>query len=276
VNKWASDFITSLIDVCDKNIQMNNKEINDSTTKSMRSTYKKASRRLLVFDYDGTLAGFKNDPEEAYPEEDLLHFLKKAASDKKNLIIITSGRDKDTLERWFGNLNIDLVAEHGAAYKENGEWKELIQNVEWDDEIIHILNEFADKTHGSRIEIKKTALVWHFRNVDDWLAILREQQLINALIAPCNRHGLQMMRGNKILEIKYPMYTKGNEIKKRLSEERYDFILAMGDDVTDEDMFMEVPSNGYSIKIGTTSDNAKYYISLQTDVLPFLHNLCGL
>lgn len=276
VNKWASDFITSLIDVCDKNIQMNNKEINDSTTKSMRSTYKKASRRLLVFDYDGTLAGFKNDPEEAYPEEDLLHFLKKAASDKKNLIIITSGRDKDTLERWFGNLNIDLVAEHGAAYKENGEWKELIQNVEWDDEIIHILNEFADKTHGSRIEIKKTALVWHFRNVDDWLAILREQQLINALIAPCNRHGLQMMRGNKILEIKYPMYTKGNEIKKRLSEERYDFILAMGDDVTDEDMFMEVPSNGYSVKIGTTSDNAKYYISLQTDVLPFLHNLCGL
>ena len=50
----------------------------------------------------------------------------------------------------------------------------------------------------------------------------------------------------------------------------------MGDDVTDEDMFMAVPKNGYSIKIGTTSDNARYCIPLQTDVLPFLYHLCGI
>lgn len=276
VDKWASDFITSLIYVCDQNSHMNDKEINASNSKQIHRSYKDASRRLLVFDYDGTLSGFKNNPEEAYPEKELLHFLKKAAADKKNLIIITSGRDKDTLEKWFGNLNIDLVAEHGAAYKENGEWKELIENVVWDDGIIHILNEFVDKTPGSRIEMKKTALVWHFRNVDDWLAVLREQQLINALIAPCNRHGLQMMRGNKILELKYPIYSKGNEIKRLLSKDKYDFILAMGDDVTDEDMFMAVPKNGYSIKIGTASDNARYCIPLQTDVLPFLSHLCGI
>ena len=276
VDKWASDFITSLISVCDQNSQMNNKEINTSNSKQIHSSYKNASHRLLVFDYDGTLSGFKNNPEEAYPEKELLHFLRKASADKKNLIIITSGRDKDTLERWFGNLNIDLVAEHGAAYKEDGIWKELIGNVEWDDEIIHILNEFVDKTPGSRIEMKKTALVWHFRSVDDWLAVLREQQLINALIAPCNRHGLQMMRGHKILELKYPIYSKGNEIKRLLSKNKYDFILAMGDDVTDEDMFMAVPKNGYSIKIGTTSDNARYCIPLQTDVLPFLYHLCGI
>ena len=276
VNKWASDFISNLIEVCDKNIQMNQKEINSSTTKLMRSVYRKASRRLLVFDYDGTLTGFKSNPEDAYPDDQLLHFLKKAAADRKNHIIITSGRDKDTLEKWFGNLNIDLVAEHGAAYKEKGKWNELIQNVVWDDEIIHILHEFVDKTPGSRIEMKKTGLVWHFRSVDDWLAVLRERQLINALIAPCNRYGLQMMRGNKILEIKYPIYSKGNEIKRLLSKEHYDFILTMGDDVTDEDMFMAVPPNGYSIKIGSTSDNAKYSITLQTDVLPFLYQLCGL
>ncbi len=276
VNKWASDFITSLIDVCDQNSQMSDKDINASKSKYIHNSYKKASRRLLVFDYDGTLSEFKNNPEDAYPKKELLHFLKRAAADKKNLIIITSGRDKDTLERWFGNLNIDLVAEHGAAYKEDGTWNELIGNVKWDNEIIKILNEFVDKTPGSRIEMKKTALVWHFRSVDDWLAVLREQQLINALIAPCNRHGLQMMRGSKILEIKYPIYSKGNEIKRLLSKNKYDFILAIGDDVTDEDMFMAVPANGYSIKIGTTSDNAKYCIPLQTDVLPFLYNLCGI
>lgn len=276
VNKWASDFITNLIDVCNQNSKMNNKEINVSKSKYIHNAYKKASRRLLVFDYDGTLSEFKNNPEDAYPEKELIHFLKKAAADKKNRIIITSGRDKDTLERWFGNLNIDLVAEHGSSYKEDGKWNELIGKVKWDDEIINILNEFADKTPGSRIEMKRTALVWHFRSVDDWLAVLREQQLINALIAPCNRHGLQMMRGSKILEIKYPIYSKGNEIKRLLSKERFDFILAIGDDVTDEDMFMAVPANGYSIKIGTPSDNARYSIPLQTEVLPFLYHICGI
>lgn len=276
INKWASDFINNLISVCDKNTQMNEKEMNTAITKSLHRSYEVASRRLLVFDYDGTLSGFKNDPAKAYPEKELLHFLRKVVSDKKNLVIITSGRDKNSLEKWFGNLKINLVAEHGAAYKENGVWKELINNVIWEDEIINILEEFVDKTPGSRIEMKKTALVWHFRNVDDWLAVLREQQLINALIAPCNRHGLQMMRGNKILEIKYPLYSKGNEIKRLLNKNPYDFILTMGDDVTDEDMFMAIPQNGYSIKVGATSDNAKFCIPLQADVLPFLFRLCGI
>jgi trehalose 6-phosphate synthase/phosphatase len=274
VNKWASDFIHNLVSVCNKNTQMDNKEINVTTSKYLHKSYKKATHRLLVFDYDGTLSGFKDDPAEAYPEKDLLSFLAKMSSDKKNLIIITSGRDKDTLEKWFGNLNIDLVAEHGAAYKEDGIWKELIGNVVWDDEIMNILNEFVDKTPGSWIETKKTALVWHFRNVDDWLAVLREQQLINTLIAPCNRYGLQMMRGHKILEIKYPVYSKGNEIKRLLSKDSYDFTLAMGDDVTDEDMFMAMPQDGYSIKIGAASNNAKYCIPIQTDVLPFLCKVC--
>lgn len=274
VNRWASEFINNLISVCNKNTKTNNKEINETNGKRIHDSYKKATRRLLIFDYDGTLSEFKNVPEEAYPEKNLLHFLAKTASDKKNLIIITSGRDKETLEKWFGELNIDLVAEHGAAYKENGVWNELIGNVIWDDEIINILNEFVDKTPGSWTETKKTALVWHFRNVDDWLAVLREQQLINALMAPCNRYNLQMMRGHKILEIKSPIYSKGNEVKRLLSKYSYDFILAMGDDVTDEDMFVAIPKNGYSIKVGGTSANARYCIPLQTDVLPFLSQLC--
>jgi trehalose 6-phosphate synthase/phosphatase len=275
VKKWASDFISGLLRVCDKNILMNNKELNGPKTRAIHSSYRKASKRLLVFDYDGTLSSFKDNPIDAYPGKPLLRFLKKIASDSKNRIVISSGRDKDTLERWFGGLNIDLVAEHGAAHREGGKWEILIEDVIWEDEILKILREFTNRTPGSRIEMKKTALVWHFRGADDWLALFMEQQLINALIGPCNHYGLQIMRGNKIVEIKYPEYSKGNEIKRLLSMERYDFIMAMGDDVTDEDMFMAIPSKGYSIKIGGPSDNARYYIYQQKDVKPFLYQVCG-
>jgi len=271
IKNWASLFVNSLLKVCDENALLNDKEINSDKCKMIRKSYRKASKRLLVFDYDGTLTGFKEDPDEASPSTQILDLLQQLSSDKKNHILITSGRNMTTLEKWFGELSIDLSAEHGADFKQNGTWNKLVQDTIWDDEIMNILHDFVDKTPGSHIEIKRTALVWHFRSVDDWLAILREQQLINALISPCNRHGLQLMRGNKILEIKSPLYSKKIAVEKLLSENLYDFVLAIGDDVTDEDMFMALHDiNAYSIKVGTNSDMAKYNIPLQTDVLPFL------
>jgi len=138
------------------------------------------------------------------------------------------------------------------------------------------LQNFIDKTPRSNLEIKETALVWHYRKVDDWLASLREQQLVNALIAPCSRLNLQIMRGNKIVEIKSPEYSKGAEAKRLLQKDNYDFILALGDDTTDEDTFMELPETAYTIKIGSISNAARYYLLSQTDTLPFILDLIKL
>lgn len=274
VKKWASDFLEELIEVCDKNRSLNKKEIDENKRKEINKAYTKASHRLLVLDYDGTLVEFQNDPDEAYPDENLLTMLKCLSSDKANHVIISSGRDRFTLDKWFGHLDIDMAAEHGAAYKEHGKWHGYIKQFEWDDEILRILEAFVDKTLGSYLEKKETALVWHYRSVDEWFGSLREQQLINALISPCNRHGLEIMRGNKIVEIKSPLYSKGSEIKRLLTKSNYDFILSIGDDVTDEDMFRELPADAYSVKVGSISDFALYNIPSQTDVIPFLKSIC--
>lgn len=273
VQKWASDFVTQLIDVCDKNKQLNIREINNFNYQPINKAYKTALNRLLVFDYDGTLMEFKNNPQEAYPNKEILCFLHQLALDKRNHILISSGRDRSILEKWFGKLNINLVAEHGAAYKEQGVWHNLMEKVDWDDEILNIFGTFVDKTPGAYFEVKKTALVWHYRSVDEWLAVLREQQLVNALITPCNRRGLQIMRGNKILEIKSPLYSKGVEIKRLLKMHTYDFILTIGDDVTDEEMFRAIPNKAFSIKVGYNIGAAKYNIPMQADVISLLRRI---
>ena len=204
---------------------------------------------------------------------DLLVKLSKKA---KNKVVISSGRDQETLEKWFGQLPITLAAEHGASYKEDGIWhKNLPINQTWDDEIIAILQTYVDRTPRSKMEIKETALVWHYRNVDGWLATLREQQLLIALIAPCSRQNLQIMRGNKIVEIKSPYHNKGTETHRLLNQNKYDFILAMGDDTTDEDIFRELPADSYTIKIGSISEVARYNLLSQTETLPFLKRLDG-
>ena len=112
VKKWASNFVGNLLAVCDKNKTLNQKELNLLNSKRISNSFKNSSHRLLVFDYDGTLMGFKDNPEDACPTEEVLDFLKRLASDDRNRVVITSGRDKSTLEKWFGNLNIGLAAEH--------------------------------------------------------------------------------------------------------------------------------------------------------------------
>ena len=274
VNKWANDFVTELKVIKQKNEELNIERLDDQTFLKIQKAYQSATKRLFILDYDGTLAPFRSRPEEAVPTKELMNLLENLTSDKKNKVVISSGRDQLTLEKWFKKLPITLAAEHGASYKEEGIWhKNLPLNQPWDDEIISILQSFVDKTPRSKMEIKDTTLVWHYRNVDGWLASLREQQLLIALIAPCTRLNLQIMRGNKVVEIKSPYHNKGSEVKRILKKDTFDFILAMGDDTTDEDTFRELPNDAYTIKIGAISEIARYNLRNQTSTIPFLKRL---
>lgn len=274
VNKWASDFVTELESIKDKNSALYSEKLDSKILSTIKSDYKSSKDRLFILDYDGTLVGFKNRPEDAIPTPELLGLLETLASSENNKVVISSGRDKTFLEKWFGKLQLTLAAEHGAHFKENGVWYDnKTLNEPWDEEIIAIFQKFVEKTPRSKLEIKETTLVWHFRNVDNWFASLREQQLVDALILPCSRQNLQIMCGNKIVEVKSPHHTKGSEAKRLLEGKNYDFILAMGDDTTDEDTFRELPATAYSIKIGNISEVARYNLKMQSRVLPFLTQL---
>lgn len=273
VNKWAEDFIEELLEIRSENQANDKKRIGSELSAKLRKSYQKSEKRLIILDYDGTLSPFKNKPEDAFPTPDIIDVLKRLSKDKKNRIVISSGRDHKTLESWLGQLPIDMSAEHGAFYKEHGIWIKKEGKMEWSEEILDILQNFIDKTPRSKLEIKETALVWHYRKVDEWLASLREQQLVNELISPCARLNLQIMRGNKIVEIKSPLYTKGSEVKRILQNDKYDYILAIGDDVTDEDTFRALPRTSVTVKIGGVSPNAKYYLKSQSETLNFLKSL---
>ncbi len=274
VNFWANNFIKQLLSIREHTESIHSEQIDVSKVFKIKPAYQTAKKRLIMLDYDGTLSPFKKLPEDAYPTPRILSLLKKLKSDKKNKLVISSGRDQKTLEKWFGESGIYLAAEHGTYFKDEAGWHSKISTDEaWDDDILNILNMFTDKTPRSFIEEKQTTLVWHYRNVDAWLATLREQQLINALIEPCTRLGLQVMRGNKIVEIKSPLYTKGSEAKRLLELDDYDFIMAIGDDTTDEDMFRVLPDSAFTIKVGSVSPLARYNLRSQSRVLPFINKL---
>ena len=273
VKKWAGDFVDEWKEVIERNETLMKKYISKKVFSDIKQQYNASKHRLIMLDYDGTLAAFRRDPEKASPTTEVKNMLRKLCDDERNTVVINSGRDHRTLDKWLGDLPLSFAAEHGAFYKENGEWHENVEPQAWDERLMSILREFEDKTPNSRLEVKATAVAWHYRKVDNWIGIFRAQQLMHALIPICSQNNLQIMRGNKIVEVKPAEYSKGSEVQRILNQRSYDFILAIGDDVTDEDMFRALPEEAVTIKVGYACDDARYNLLGQKDVLPFLNNL---
>lgn len=279
VNMWAHDFMTQLNQV--KTLQANKKirEVGPIIRKEMTDAYEKAEKRMLFLDYDGTLMPFQREPYMARPNERVLNLLEKLTSDPKNIVTVISGRDKTTLNEWLGHLPINLVTEHGAARRLRGEdWKqtEKIFNKEWRQEIYHQMNLHVHRCAKSFIEEKTFALAWHYRNADKDLGFLRSRELIDSLYRVINNNmPLQVIDGNKVIEVRMTGVDKGSAAREIFEMERGDFILAIGDDRTDEDMFKALNDVGYTIKVGTESSDAKYNFANITEVLPFFEKISG-
>ena len=136
-----------------------------------------------------------------------------------------------------------------------------------------IFARITDKTPGSRLERKKTALVWHYREVDPWLADLRVPQLVHALLSPCSELNLEILRGRMVVEVKPAGFNKGTEIRRLLERRDYGFLLAMGDDATDEYMFAALPPEAVTVKVGSFSAAARFWLPDQGQVHSFLSEL---
>jgi len=132
VKRWAMDFVDSLIHIKKLQQDLSTKRLTDEIKIKLLDDYSKSNDRLILLNYDGTLVHFAEKPEKARPTEELLEVLASLAHNVKNEIVIISGRNRETLDRWFRHLNIGLVAEHGAWIKERSKEWETIEPLEND------------------------------------------------------------------------------------------------------------------------------------------------
>ncbi len=262
VERWAKDFMDTLKETSQNKEQHQIKKLNEKRKKDLLKKYKEAEKRVLFFDYDGTLAPFKKIPENAKPTPELFEALDKIHNDPKTDLILITGRDKFTFNKWFGHKNYKLIAEHGAWFKDaDKDWVmlEALTNT-WFESVLPILENFMDRTPGSLIEEKAYSLTWHYRNMDPDLGKSRASQLISTLEGLITNHNLEIMEGDKVIEVKVSGVNKGRSACKMLLGKDYDFIFAIGDDVTDEYMFKELPEETYTVKVGLKKTIANFYV----------------
>jgi len=275
VFKWAGEFIKALRKV--ESIQQNflAKLITPSVKKDMVNQFRTAKKRALFLDYDGTLVGFKNDPQAAKPDEALHELLSKLEEDKRNTITIISGRDRDTLEKWLGNHKVNLIVEHGVWLKNIGENWLMLDNINsnWKPMIRPILETYVDRTPGTFIEEKNYSLVWHFRKAEPEQGELRANELKEELRNMIANDNLEIMEGNKVIEVKTGGINKGIAAMRFLKDQPFDCIMAIGDDWTDEYMFRELPESAITIKVGLKNTAADYKVESVSAVRSLLKTL---
>lgn len=278
VHVWAGNFMKTLQQSGSAASQRAHSLQTGRNRAQLVSAYKKAESRLIMLDYDGVLAPFHAKPEEAAPAAGVVEALQQLGKKPDTTLVVTSGRTKDDLVKWLGKTPVTLIAEHGSFLRPAGKsrWQSLHEpsEHEWKDIVRLLLEEYTERTPGSFVEEKSTAMVWHFRAAKPYaaqknLVILR--RLLKPLVKP---FGLQVKSGHMILEIRETGTDKGTAALRFLDPEP-EFCLVIGDDYTDEDMFAVMPDSAYTVKVGSGRTIAKYRARKLGEVVELLEKLAS-
>lgn len=212
-------------------------------------SYRASSQRLLLLDYDGTLSAESN-AELARPSEQVLKVLRILSEDPHNIVFILSGRERKVLDDWFAPVpNLGLAAEKGVYYKwpNSKNWLNAVtvKNFEWKKATKHLMEAYTERTDGSYIEPKESAIVWHYEAADPEYGKMQASELAKYLQKVLEGWPVvEVMRYdyNRILEVKPKGVSKGFttlRILKQLQKQKRmpQFVFAVGDDRSDEEVF---------------------------------------
>ncbi|KAH6614473.1 glycosyltransferase family 20 protein [Chaetomium sp. MPI-SDFR-AT-0129] len=262
VQYWIAGFLRRLVTVLGNRKNVVATPLLDRS--NMLRKYREAKKRLFMFDYDGTLTPIVREPSAAIPSERVINSLKALAADPLNAVWIISGRDQGFLSQHLGHIEgLGFSAEHGSFMKNPGatEWVNLAEkfDMSWQKEVLDVFQKYTDRVPGSFIEQKRCALTWHYRLADPEQGLHMSRECHHELESTVGRKwDVEVMAGKANLEVRPTFINKG-EIAKRLvntynaemrakagkspvaegdtTPNKIEFVLCMGDDFTDEDMF---------------------------------------
>uniref|UniRef100_A0A0E0M0M5 alpha,alpha-trehalose-phosphate synthase (UDP-forming) n=1 Tax=Oryza punctata TaxID=4537 RepID=A0A0E0M0M5_ORYPU len=259
------------------------------------SSYKKTNRRLIFMDYDGTLV--PQSSVNKVPSAELISILTSLCNDPKNCVFIVSGRDRTTLSEWFTSCDkLGIAAEHGyfIRWNKEGEWKtsSSAQDCEWKNIAEPIMEVYKETTDGSSIETKESGLVWHYQDADHDFGSCQAKELVSHLERVLANEPVVVKRGHQIVEVKPQGVSKGMVVDTVIrtlinNENAPDFLMCIGNDRSDEDMFESINEavsrsvfptapDVFACSVGQKASKAKYYVDGCSEVIRLLKGVTAI
>ena len=246
---------------------------------NLKNKFKNSKKKALILDYDGTLVPFSVDRNLTTPPKELIILLNHLQENGVE-VVITSGRRKDDLERFFKDTKFTLIAEHGGLIRSKG--KNFEKTFDWIDtsfksNVLKILSLYRDRVPNSSIEEKEFSIVFHTRASPQDIADKALREMFDLLVHLTAQTNAYVIKINKGIEIKAQELNKGIYVSQN-AKNGYDFALIAGDDSVDEEAFKVGNKYGYiTIKVGNAGiTNAKYYVNSESEFIEVIKALSEL
>lgn len=260
--RWVDSFLSALKRTKERQGRLATRHLGGNTLARVLDRRRNASRRVLLLDYDGTLVPLAATPAEAVPDRELLDLLRELQTPTQTVYVI-SGRDHRSLEEWFRDVPVRLIAEHGAWVRGEDGTFVMPQPLpaKWKEQLRPLIFSYVERVPGSMIEEKDYALVWHYRlAADQELAMQRAKELTDDIVSYTANLDVQVLEGKKAIELRNSGVTKGTAGLTAISDSP-DFVFAAGDDATDEDLFRALPREAVSVCVGGVHSHATYRLN---------------
>jgi trehalose 6-phosphate synthase/phosphatase len=279
VTKWAYDFVDNLINISKSTgYSANEKLLTPETRDKMLKQYNEAKNCIIIVNYDGTLVPISKYPGQAKASDELLRLLTRLHENDKSELVIISSRGREDLDNWLGGVPVNLTAEHGSwiKHKTEDDWQ-LFKPLSagWKHDILPILELYADRLPGSFVEEREYSVTWNYKKADIEQASVLSKEISEHLMSITGNVGVQVLHGNKVIEISNSGVNKGELAMHWLSRKNYDFILAIGAGWSDELLFQTLPDHAWSVKVGFNQTAARYLVKNQKDAMDILEALAN-
>jgi trehalose 6-phosphate synthase/phosphatase len=278
---WSERFLAALRAAAEDRAAHGEADVGAPPAGRISAAYRAAGRRAFYLDYDGSLVPIAARPADAVPTPEALAVLARLTADPANQVVLMSGRPRDELEAWFGQVaGLWLVAEHGALLRAPGarRWRPLhpAADARWKAGVRPLLERAVDQAPGSFIEEKRFGLAWHYRLAEPEFGTFLAAEVAGLLELQLGGTDLTVLRGRKIVEVRYAWANKGEAATSiRSAGAAPGFELALGDDRTDEDLFERLPPAAWTIRVGDGPSRARFRVASPAAAVSLLDALAG-
>ncbi len=277
VHAWAQKFLDELTSVQTQHTPC---ALNDTAQRRLLVAYAKAEKRVLLLGYDGASSSSVERWYRTAPGADLLDALQVLSQDPCNTVAVLSGEERGNMENWFGSCGAVLVAEEGGWIRESPQvpWRQTLADLDddWKATARPILEDAVARIPGSALEERGHSLGWQYHLADPEFSLWQARELYGQLQAMLLGSGLQVQRGNKLVEIKWAEIHKGMFGAQIIAAAGADFIMAIGGQPSDEALFESVPPEQWTVKTGTGFSRAQFVLPTTADAVALLQTLAEL
>lgn len=235
--------------------------------RAMKTAYDQSKNRVIVLDFNGTIV--LKEPPGKYlkreilgtsgnkPPAEVLEALTSLCQDPRNTVYVNSGDSAENVLSALGHIpNLGLAVSNGANFSppladEDSErrWKTFDLGVDWDAVkrvALPVLSKYTARSNGSFVKNTTFSIGWSYYSCDPEWGSLQASHLVLELENELREFDVRFVTLKGIVEVVPRKLDKGLIVKKvlrdisRTKEEPIDFVLCLGDDISDEKMFTSV------------------------------------